>query len=65
VACEVFVKSTSLGRDDRTGCVYEVLEDRGRINARVLDRIDIGGAAVVATTFKYYGLDWRCQYDDI
>jgi hypothetical protein len=54
VACEVFIKSTFLGRDARVARVYEALEDRGKINARVLDLIDIGGVAVMGTTFKAF-----------
>lgn len=52
VACEVFVKDAFLGRDDRAARVYEALEDKARINVRVLDLIDVGGLAAIGTSFR-------------
>ena len=52
VACEVFVKETFLGSNYRASRVYEALEDRGKVNLRVLDLIDIGGAAVTGSSFR-------------
>jgi hypothetical protein len=62
IACEVFVKHAFLGGGGNTALVYEALEDKGKVNARVLDLIEIGGTARLGKTFRAVDKD---AYTDI
>jgi hypothetical protein len=52
IACEVFAKHTFFGSDGKASQVFEALEDRGKANVRLLDLIDIGGAALLGKSFR-------------
>lgn len=52
VACEVFVKQWFFAPGDRSGQVYEALENKRLIDVRVLDLLDVGGAAVFGKKFR-------------
>lgn len=54
IACEVFAKQTFLGRDDGSAQVFEALEDRGRIGLRTLELIDVGGEALLGSSFRSF-----------
>lgn len=62
IACEVFVKQAFLRLDNRSGLVFEALEDKGKIDVRVLDLIDIAGNALFGESFKKSNPD---AYKDI
>ncbi len=62
IACEVFVKHTFLGGGGDTAPVYEALEDKGKLSARVLDLIEVGGTARFGKTFRLVDKD---AYTDI
>lgn len=63
VACEVFVRETFLGSDEIAASVYEALEDKGKMNVRVLDLIEIGGAAVFGSGFRTHDPDAFADID--
>lgn len=62
IACEVFVKHTFLGTVGTAAQVYETLEDKGRLNVRILDLIEIGGTARLGKGFRDVDRD---AYTDI
>lgn len=52
IACEVFAKHTFFGGATGAVQVFESLEDKGKVSVRVLDLIDIGGAALYGKSFR-------------
>lgn len=56
IACEVFAKHTFLGATGQQREVVEALEDRGRINVRTLELLDIGGQVLYGQSFRSYAI---------
>ena len=54
VACEVFVKRAFFRPGERSGQVYEALENKRMIDVRVLDLLDVGGTAALGQRFRDY-----------
>lgn len=62
IACEVFIKTTFFDPNDRSGLVYEALENQRKINVRVLDLLETGSSAVFGRSFRQHD---RKAFDDI
>lgn len=65
IACEVFIKTTFFDPDDRSGLVYEALENQRKINVRVLDLLETGSTVVFGRSFRQYDQKAFNDIDDI
>jgi hypothetical protein len=69
ITCEVAIKSTYFGRSTAAAAAYEYLEDKGRVNASLIDLIGViaeqafGHSFKTATPTEYKDIDHllRCR----
>jgi hypothetical protein len=69
IACEVAVKQTFFSKETPAGAAYEYLEDKGRINIRIIELIDSAAKHAFGESFKdvngsaYQDIDnlFRCR----